>query len=80
MYQTEEEIPPGFVPRIVASIIVFFGLLILAIIYVSFFALSFSLFQKIAIILVAILAAVTILGIMWVKFIFDQKVCQEHQN
>lgn len=71
MDQNEEEIPPGFIPRIIVSIIVFFGLLILAIIYVSFIALSFSLFQKIAVILVAILVAVAVLGIIWIKFIAE---------
>lgn len=71
MNQNEEEIPSGFAPRIIVSIIVFFGLLIFSIIYVSFFASSFSLFQKVAVILVAILAALTILGIMWFKFMLN---------
>lgn len=60
-----QETPPGLGPRVVVSIIVFFGLLIFSIIYVAFFAISFSLFQKIAVILVAILAATAILGAMW---------------
>jgi hypothetical protein len=55
-------------PRVVVSIIVFFGLLIFAIIYVAFFAISYSLFQKIAVILVAILAATAILGAMWASW------------
>ena len=62
----EEEVPPGLALRVVVSIIVFFGLLIFAIIYVAFFASSFSLFQQIAVILVAILVATAILGVMWV--------------
>ncbi len=60
-----QENPPGLASRIVISIIVLFGLLIFAIIYVAFFAISFSLFQKIAIILIAILIATAILGAMW---------------
>ena len=63
-----EETPPGLALRIVVSIIVFFGLLIFAIIYVAFFAISFSLFQKIAVIVVAILVATTILGAMWASW------------
>jgi len=43
-------------------------LLIFAIIYVAFFPSSFSLFQKIAIILVAILVAITVLGVMWASW------------
>ena len=63
-----QETPPGLAPRVVVSIIVFFGLLIFAIIYVAFFASSFSLFQKIAVILVALLAAAAILGAMWASW------------
>ncbi len=67
--QTEnQETPPGLAPRVVVSIIVFFGLLIFAIIYVAFFASSFSIFQKIAVILVAILVAIAILGAMWASW------------
>ncbi len=63
-----QETPPGLAPRVVVSIIVFFGLLIFAIIYVAFFASTFSLFQKIAVILVAILVATAILGAMWASW------------
>lgn len=69
MNETEnQEMPPGLAPRIVVSIIVFFGLLIFAIIYVAFYAISFSLFQKIAVIVVALLAATAILGAMWASW------------
>lgn len=60
-----QETPPGLASRVVISIIVFFGLMIFSIIYVAFFASTFSLFQKIAAILVAILVAIAILGAMW---------------
>lgn len=69
MNQNEnQETPPGLALRVVVSIIVFFGLLIFAIIYVAFFPSSFSLIQKIAIILVAILVAITVLGVMWASW------------
>ncbi len=61
----KQEVPPGLTLRVVVSIIIFFGLLIFAIIYVAFFASSFSLFQQIAVILVSILVATAILGVMW---------------
>ncbi|NJD54157.1 MAG: hypothetical protein FIB07_14985 [Candidatus Methanoperedens sp.] len=62
------ETPPELISKVVISIIVFFGLLIFAIIYVAFFASSFSLFQQIAVILVALLVATAILGAMWVSW------------
>ena len=62
------EIPSGLTSRVVVSIIVFFGLLIFAIIYVAFFASSFNLFQQIAVILIALLVAIAILGAMWTSW------------
>ncbi len=62
------EIPSGLTSRVVVSIIVFFGLLIFAIIYVAFFASSFNLFQQIAIILIALLVAIAILAVMWTSW------------
>ncbi len=66
--EENQETPPGLASRIAVSIIIFFGLLIFAIIYVAFFASSFSLFQQIAIILVALLVATAILGVMWASW------------
>lgn len=57
--------PPGLAPRVAVSIIVFFGWLIFGIIFAAFYAPSFSLFQKISIILVAFLVGIAILGAMW---------------
>lgn len=69
MNQNEgQEAPPGLAPRVAVSVIVFFGGLIFAIIYVAFFASSFSLFQKIAVILVTLLVVITILGVMWASW------------
>jgi len=73
-----QEFPPGLAPRVAVSIIVLFGLLIFAIIYVAFYAISFSLFQKIAVIMVAILVAIGILGAMWASWgIKYGKECKE---
>jgi Trk-type K+ transport system membrane component len=69
MNQNEnQENPPGLAIRVVVSIIIFFGLLIFAIIYAAFIPSSFSLFQKTAVVLVAILVAITILGVMWASW------------
>ncbi|NJD76377.1 MAG: hypothetical protein FIB08_04680 [Candidatus Methanoperedens sp.] len=66
--EENQEAPPGLASRVVVSIIVFFGLLIFAIIYVAFFGSSFSLFQQIAIILVALLVVTAILAVMWASW------------
>ncbi len=69
MNQTEsKEAPPGLAIRVALSIVVLFGGLIFAIIYVAFFAASLSTFQKIAVILVVILAMIAILGLMWASW------------
>ena len=75
-----QETPPGLASRVVVSIIVFFGLLIFSIIYVAFFASTFRLFQKIAVILFYILVAIAILGAMWdswgIKYDRELKGCK----
>ncbi|HSD57253.1 MAG TPA: hypothetical protein VLB04_03645 [Methanotrichaceae archaeon] len=69
MNQNEsQETPPGLALRVAVSIVVLFGGLIAAIIFVAFFAPSFSTFQKIAVILVVILAMIAILGSMWTSW------------
>ena len=60
--------PPDFTLRVAVSIVLLFGGLILSIIYVAFYAVSFSAFQKIAVVLVVILAIVAILGLMWTSW------------
>jgi protein-S-isoprenylcysteine O-methyltransferase Ste14 len=59
------EAQQGLASRVAISILVLFGGLIVAIIYVAFFAPSFSTFQSIAVIVVVLLAIVAILGMMW---------------
>jgi glucan phosphoethanolaminetransferase (alkaline phosphatase superfamily) len=67
---------PGFVSRIVVSMLVFFGLLIFFIIWLFFYADSFTIFQNVAIILVALLASFAIWGACWIswgmKYGFDE--------
>jgi len=62
----------GLALRVAVSIVVLFGGLISAIIYVAFFAPSFSTFQSIAVILVVVLAMIAILGLMWVSWGIEQ--------
>jgi len=78
MNQNEnQEMPPGLALRIAVSIVVLFGGLIAAIIFVAFFAPSFSTFQKIAVILVVVLAMMAILGSMWVFWGMGQGMKRE---
>ena len=58
----EREVPSGLASSVVVSISGFFGWLIFAINHVSFLAPSFSLFQNIGIVVVAILIGLAILG------------------
>lgn len=62
------EMPQGLALRVAVSIVVLFGGLISAIIFVAFLAPSFSTFQKIAVILVVILTMMAILGLMWASW------------
>ncbi len=69
MNQNEpREMLPGLALRVAVSIVVFFGWLIFTIIHFAFFAQSFSLYQNIAIILIALLAGIAILGAMWASW------------
>lgn len=69
MNQNEiKEAPPGLALRVALTIVVLFGGLIFAIIYVAFFAATLSTFQKIAVIVVVILAMIAILGAMWASW------------
>lgn len=69
MNQNESrETPPGLALRVALSIVILFGGLIFAIIYVAFFTASLSTFQKIAVIVVVILAMIAILSLMWASW------------
>ena len=62
------EMPPGLAPRVAVSILVVFGWLIFAILWLVFYAGSFSLFQNIAVIIVVLLIGIAILGAMWASW------------
>lgn len=68
---------PGFALRIAISILVFFGLLASLVVWLFFYADSFTVFQNIAIVIVMILAAVAVLAAAWVswglKYGFDSE-------
>ncbi|MCZ7384805.1 MAG: hypothetical protein O8C63_08675 [Candidatus Methanoperedens sp.] len=69
MNQNESrEAPPGLALRVALTIVILFGGLIFAIIYVAFFTASLSTFQKIAVILVVVLAMIGILSLMWASW------------
>ena len=63
-----EEIPTGLGLRVAVSIIVVFGWLIYAIVHVVFFWESFSTSQNLALIIIAFLLGVAILGAMWASW------------
>ncbi len=77
--QNEKQgMPPGLASRVAVSIIVFFGWLVFIIIHMAFFASSYSLYQNIAIVLVAVLIGIAILAVMWASWgIKFGKECSE---
>ncbi|MGB6681745.1 MAG: hypothetical protein WBF08_10555 [Candidatus Bathyarchaeia archaeon] len=64
----DEKVPAGLGLRIAASIIVVFGWLIYAIVHVVFFWENFSTTQNLALIIIAFLIGVAILGVMWASW------------
>ncbi|MDD1742458.1 MAG: hypothetical protein LUQ47_03910 [Methanotrichaceae archaeon] len=70
----------GLASRVAISILVLFGGLIVAIIYVAFFAPSFSTFQSIAVIVVVVLAIIAILGMMWVHWGIKQGMVNQESD
>lgn len=64
----DEKVPAGLGLRVAASIIVVFGWLIYAIVHVVFFWENFSTTQNLALIIIAFLIGVAILGAMWASW------------
>ncbi len=66
----EPRVPPdkGLVWRIVLTIITLAGFLAGSLIYVAFYTSGFDLFQKIVVVLVALIISVTIVAIAWVTW------------
>jgi RsiW-degrading membrane proteinase PrsW (M82 family) len=63
-----EKVPAGLGLRVATSIIVVFGWLIYAIVHVVFFWENFSTTQNLALIIIAFLIGVAILGAMWASW------------
>ena len=61
----DEKVPAGLGLRVAISIIVVFGWLVYAIVHVVFFWENFSTTQNLALIIIAFLIGVAILGAMW---------------
>jgi RsiW-degrading membrane proteinase PrsW (M82 family) len=64
----DKKMPPGLGSRVAVSIVVVFGWLIYAIIHVVFFWDNFSTIQNIALIIIAFLIGIAILGAMWASW------------
>ena len=64
----DKKVPAGLGLRVAVSIIVVFGWLIYAIIHVVFFCENFSTTQNLALIIIAFLIGVAILGAMWASW------------
>jgi RsiW-degrading membrane proteinase PrsW (M82 family) len=64
----EKKVPAGLGLRVAVSIIVVFGWLIYAIVHVVFFWENFSITQNLALIIIAFLLGVAILGAIWASW------------
>ncbi len=58
----------GMVLRIVGTILVFTAFLVGSLIYVGFYTSGYSLFQRIVVVLVALILAIATVAIMWVSW------------
>ena len=58
----------GMVWRIVGTILVFTAFLVGSLVYVGFYTSGYNLFQKIVVILVALILATATVAIMWVSW------------
>lgn len=56
---------PGFAWRVALSIASFFGLIIFIIIWLFFYADSYSLYQNLAVLLVSFLVFIAVMGASW---------------
>jgi hypothetical protein len=61
----KKKLPPGLGPRVAASIVIVFAWLIYAIIHAVFLWEYFDTIQNVALIVIAFLLGVAILGAMW---------------
>jgi hypothetical protein len=58
----------GMVSRIVGTILIFTAFLVGSLIYVGFYTSGYSLFQRIVVVLVALILAIATIAIMWVSW------------
>ena len=61
-------IPEGVSGRVAVSIITFFGSVIVAILWLFFYAESFNVYQNLAVIVVVFLAFVAVMGATWASW------------
>ena len=64
----EGEMPPGLASRVAVSIAVFFGWLVFLVIWLIFYAGSYSVMENIGIVVVAFLVGVAVLAMMWASW------------
>jgi len=60
--------PKGMLERIILTIVTVAGFLIGSLIYIAFYTEGYNLFQQIAVFLVALILAITIVSILWVTW------------
>jgi len=64
----EGEMPPGLASRVAVSIAVIFGWLIFLVVWLFFYAGSFTLLENLGIVIVAFLVGIAVLAMAWVSW------------
>lgn len=66
--KNNNKIPGGMGPRIAVSILTFFGSIIGIIVWLSFYAQNFNVYQNIAIVVVILLGFIAVMGATWASW------------
>jgi hypothetical protein len=77
LFMPRKSIPPGMTWKIVLTLLIMAVFLIGSLVYVGFYANGYSLFQKIVVFLIALIAAGVIISIMWVVWAGSKGLIRE---
>jgi hypothetical protein len=65
--------PAGMAARVIATILIIAVFLAGSLLYVAFYSTGYGIFQKIVIVLVALIVAVALISILWVAWAMSMK-------
>ena len=77
---TEQAKPEGMGWRVSVSIVTFFSLVIAVILWLSFYAQKFNVYQNVAVVIVILLAFIAVMGATWASWGMRQAFRTEQHN